>query len=71
MFRREIATLLFSEFKQSAFGLRGAHNCCIGPDGVVLRLNLFTYPDLTKWIHDPTETSPLQPTAEQLTLPLT
>ena len=35
------------------------------------RLNLFTYRDLTKWLHDPMETPPLLPAAEQLTLALT
>jgi Domain of unknown function (DUF4372)/Transposase DDE domain len=34
----------------------------------MLRLNLFTYRDLTKWLHNPTETPPLLPVAEQLTL---
>jgi IS4 transposase len=37
----------------------------------LLRLNLFTYRDLTKWLHDPMETPPLLPAAEQLTLALT
>jgi len=36
----------------------------------MLRLNLFTYRDLTKWLHEPMETPPLVPAAEQLTLPL-
>ena len=36
----------------------------------MLRLNLFTYRELTKWLHDPMETPPLVPTAEQLTLAL-
>jgi hypothetical protein len=36
----------------------------------LLRLNLFTYRDLTKWLHDPMETPPLVPVAEQLTLGL-
>jgi len=36
----------------------------------MLRLNLFTYRDLTKWLHDPMETPPLVPTTEQLTLAL-
>jgi hypothetical protein len=36
----------------------------------MLRLNLFTYRDLTKWLHDPMETPPLVPAAEQLTLAL-
>jgi len=34
----------------------------------MLRLNLFTYRELTKWLHDPMETPPLLPAAEQLTL---
>lgn len=34
----------------------------------MLRLNLFTYRELTKWLHNPTETPPLLPVAEQLTL---
>ncbi len=34
----------------------------------LLRLNLFTYRDLTQWLHDPMETPPLVPAAEQLTL---
>jgi hypothetical protein len=34
----------------------------------MLRLNLFTYRELTKWLHDPMETPPLLPVAEQLTL---
>src|ERR1700731_3654150 len=33
----------------------------------MLRLNLFTYRELTKWIHNPMETPPLLPAAEQLT----
>jgi len=33
----------------------------------MLRLNLFTYRDLTKWLHEPMETPPLLPSAEQLT----
>ena len=37
----------------------------------MLRLNLFTYRELTKWLHDPMETPPLVPTNEQLTLALT
>ena len=37
----------------------------------MLRLNLFTYRELTKWLHDPMETPPLVPTTEQLTLALT
>src|SRR5215475_9074941 len=36
----------------------------------MLRLNLFTYCELTKWLHDPMETPPLVPAAEQLTLAL-
>jgi Domain of unknown function (DUF4372)/Transposase DDE domain len=36
----------------------------------MLRLNLFTYRELTKWLHDPMETPPLVPMAEQLTLAL-
>ncbi len=36
----------------------------------MLRLNLFTYRDLTKWLDDPMETPPLAPAAEQLTLAL-
>ena len=36
----------------------------------MLRLNLFTYRDLTKWLADPMETPPLVPAAEQLTLAL-
>jgi Domain of unknown function (DUF4372)/Transposase DDE domain len=36
----------------------------------MLRLNLFTYRDLAQWIHNPTETPPLLPSAEQLTLAL-
>lgn len=35
----------------------------------MLRLNLFTYRELTKWLNDPMETPPLVPLAEQLTLP--
>jgi hypothetical protein len=34
----------------------------------MLRLNLFTYRDLLKWLHDPMETPPLVPATEQLTL---
>ena len=34
----------------------------------MLRLNLFTYRDLTKWLHKPMETPPLLPDAQQLTL---
>jgi Domain of unknown function (DUF4372)/Transposase DDE domain len=36
----------------------------------MLRLNLFTYRDLTKWLHDPMETPPLVLTAQQLMLAL-
>ncbi len=36
----------------------------------LLRLNLFTYRDLTQWLHDPMETPPLVPAVEQLTLAL-
>jgi len=36
----------------------------------MLRLNLFTYRDLTQWLHNPMETPPLVPVAEQLTLAL-
>ena len=36
----------------------------------MLRLNLFTYRDLAKWIHDPWNTEPLIPEPEQLNLPL-
>jgi hypothetical protein len=32
----------------------------------MLRLNLFTYRELTKWLHNPMETPPLLPVAEQL-----
>jgi hypothetical protein len=34
----------------------------------MLRLNLFTYRELTKWLHHPMETPPLLPVPEQLTL---
>jgi hypothetical protein len=34
----------------------------------MLRLNLFTYRDLTMWLHHPMETPPLHPPTEQLTL---
>jgi hypothetical protein len=34
----------------------------------MLRLNLFTYRELTKWLNHPMETPPLLPVAEQLTL---
>ena len=36
----------------------------------MLRLNLFTYRELTKWLHNPMETPPLLPVAEQLALVL-
>ena len=36
----------------------------------MLRLNLFTYRDLAKWLHDQMETLPLVPVAKQLTLAL-
>jgi uncharacterized protein DUF4372/DDE family transposase len=36
----------------------------------LLRLNLFTYRDLTQWLHEPMGTPPLVPAAEQLTLAL-
>jgi len=36
----------------------------------MLRLNLFTYRDLNKWLADPMETPPLVPVTEQLTLTL-
>jgi len=36
----------------------------------MLRLNLFTYRELTKWLHNPMETPPLVPAAQQLTLAL-
>jgi hypothetical protein len=36
----------------------------------MLRLNLFTYRDLTDWLENPFETPPLIPPAEQLSLPL-
>jgi Transposase DDE domain/Domain of unknown function (DUF4372) len=36
----------------------------------MLRLNLFTYRDLTQWLHEPMETPPLVPATEQLTLAL-
>ena len=36
----------------------------------MLRLNLFTYRDLTKWLHDPMQTPPLIPPPQQLTLSL-
>jgi hypothetical protein len=36
----------------------------------MLRLNLFTYRELTKWLDDPMGTPPLMPVAEQLTLAL-
>lgn len=37
----------------------------------MLRLNLFTYRELTKWLHELMETPPLVPTGEQLTLVFT
>lgn len=37
----------------------------------MLRLNLFTYRDLTAWLHNPNETPPLIPPPEQFLLPLT
>jgi len=36
----------------------------------LLRLNLFTYRDLAKWLNDPMETPPLIPLPDQLTLAL-
>ena len=36
----------------------------------MLRLNLFTYRDLTAWLHNPFETPPVVPSAEQIMLPL-
>src|SRR5438309_5370165 len=36
----------------------------------MLRLYLFTYRDLTKWLHEPLETPPLIPATEQLRLAL-
>jgi hypothetical protein len=36
----------------------------------MLRLNLFTYRELIKWLHDPMQTPPLVPSPEQLTLAL-
>jgi hypothetical protein len=36
----------------------------------MLRLNLFTYGDLLKWLNDPFETPPLPPEYQQLTLVL-
>jgi len=36
----------------------------------MLRLNLFTYRELTKWLHDPMQTPPLVPPPEQLILAL-
>lgn len=36
----------------------------------MLRLNLFTYRDLPSWLNNPTETPPLIPDPEQLSLPL-
>ena len=37
----------------------------------MLRLNLFTYRDLTAWLNNPYETPPLIPPPEQFLLPLT
>ena len=37
----------------------------------MLRFNLFTYRELTHWLHNPTETPPLIPPAEQLTFVMT
>jgi hypothetical protein len=34
----------------------------------MLRLNLFTYRELTKWLHDPMETPPLPPLSQQFSL---
>ena len=36
----------------------------------MLRLNLFTYRELAKWVNDAMETPPLVPVAEQLALAL-
>lgn len=36
----------------------------------MLRLNLFTYRDLTDWLNDPDKTEPISPLPEQLLLPL-
>ena len=36
----------------------------------LLRLNLFTYRDLTEWLNDPFHTPPLTPVPEQLPLAL-
>ncbi len=36
----------------------------------MLRLNLFTYRDLTRWLNEPMETPPIVPVADQLTLAL-
>jgi len=36
----------------------------------MLRLNLFTYRDLTDWLNDPAKTEPITPVPEQLLLPL-
>lgn len=36
----------------------------------MLRLNLFTYRDLTLWLHNPFETPPAVPQIEQMALPL-
>ena len=37
----------------------------------LLRLNLFSYRDLVQWLHNPMETPPIVPAAEQLRLALT
>ncbi|MGD0547401.1 MAG: hypothetical protein ABR991_06180, partial [Terracidiphilus sp.] len=36
----------------------------------MLRLNLFTYRDLRDWLHNPFDTPPILPAAEQLQLAL-
>jgi hypothetical protein len=36
----------------------------------MLRLNLFTYRDLTDWLHEPFETPPVFPHPEQIPLDL-
>jgi hypothetical protein len=36
----------------------------------LLRLNLFTYRDLSQWLHEPLQTPPLLPSPTQLTLAL-
>ena len=36
----------------------------------MLRLNLFTYRDLTDWLNEPFGTPPIVPSTDQLTLPL-